>query len=64
MPNFLIVGYHADAEINTPPLTEIVSAEDAGVAITRLERYGYEVVVHKITAPITGHALAQLKKGR
>lgn len=64
MPNFLIVASRPDASDARPPLTQIVSAEVAGDVINNLEGYGYQVVVHKITAPVTGHALAQLKKGR
>jgi hypothetical protein len=60
MPNFLIVASRDDVG----PLTEIVSAEAAGDAITRLEGYGYELTVHKISAPITKEALAELRKGR
>jgi hypothetical protein len=63
MPNFLIVASRTDGN-PTPALTQIVSAEAAGDVITRFEGRGYEVVVHKITAPITGEALAELRKGR
>ena len=58
MPNFLVVAEQAGGE---HPIIAYGDADRTAALIDTFEHHGYSVKVHKVTAPLTGEALAALR---